>query len=145
MKRLLERLSSIFPVRAALTVNSGEASQRGGFVREITSLDEWKECMEEYRGKPAFIFKHSTSCPISSRASGRVGAYLESAPESTPDFLLVKVIESRNVSNALAEELGVSHQSPQLILIDQGKAVWNKSHHNITADAIDQALETCLP
>jgi bacillithiol system protein YtxJ len=53
---------------------------------------------------------------------------------------MVKVIESRPVSNAIAEKLAVTHQSPQLILLHSGQEVWNASHHNITGENIESAL-----
>lgn len=52
----------------------------------------------------------------------------------------VRVIEERPISLALSERIGVQHQSPQALLIKDGKAVWNDSHHNITAAALKDAV-----
>jgi bacillithiol system protein YtxJ len=113
-------------------------------VNEITSLDEFEALIIRSENEPVFIFKHSTTCPISARASDRVNQYVESKGGARPDFSFVKVIESRPVSNAIAEKLAVVHQSPQLILIHLGKGVWNSSHHNITGENIEAALEQAL-
>jgi len=111
-------------------------------VNEITTLEEFDALVVRSENDPVFIFKHSTTCPISARAIDRVNQYMESKGEAVPPFSLVKVIESRPVSNGIADRLSVIHQSPQLILLHAGKGIWNASHHNITAENIESALET---
>ena len=107
---------------------------------ELTSVDDLKKVIAESREHAVIIFKHSTACPISARAARRVHDYVEAAPENAPPFYLVKVIESRPVSNAIASELGVEHQSPQILLLRNGKALWHTSHSNIRPEAIDAAI-----
>lgn len=53
---------------------------------------------------------------------------------------LVRVIEERAVSLALAERLGVRHESPQVLLIRDGRVDWHDSHHRITAPALAAAV-----
>jgi bacillithiol system protein YtxJ len=53
---------------------------------------------------------------------------------------LVLVIERRTVSNAIESMLGVRHESPQAILLKDGKPKWNASHWSITFDALTRAL-----
>lgn len=53
---------------------------------------------------------------------------------------IVRVIEERPVSLALAERVGVVHQSPQAILIKAGRPLWNDSHRAITVDALKSAV-----
>ena len=114
-------------------------------MNEITTIDELNECLERSNDCPLFIFKHSTRCPISASANSRVAKFLQSKQDdngNVPDFYLLKVVESRAVSSALADQLGVMHQSPQLLLIDKGKCTWHTSHHNISADNIDKAIQS---
>lgn len=113
-------------------------------MQEITTDDELNACLEQSQDGPVFVFKHSTRCPISSRANSRVAEFLQDNQEgegNIPDFYLLKVVESRGVSLTLADRVGVEHQSPQLLLIDQGKCTWNTSHHNINAENIEKAIE----
>jgi bacillithiol system protein YtxJ len=110
-------------------------------VKELRSIEEIEGVFSESAERPVFIFKHSTACPISAAAHRRVSQYLETRESGGAPFYLVKVIESRPVSNLIAEELGVKHQSPQLILVRAGKAVWNVSHAAISAEAILRVLE----
>lgn len=48
---------------------------------------------------------------------------------------LVNVIEDRAVSNLIADILEVTHQSPQLLLIKDGKCIHQSSHLTISASA----------
>lgn len=111
-------------------------------MNEITSTDELSEALKATAEKPAFLFKHSTACPISAGAYRRVSEYVDQRGEAGDgaEFHLIKVIESRPVSTAVTEKLGIQHQSPQLILVEAGKAVWTTSHYNINAENIDKAL-----
>lgn len=113
-------------------------------MKELTSLEALQEAVGATSGRPAFIFKHSTACPISAKAHNSVAEYLKGAPNSAPEFYLIKVIESRPVSNAAAEKLEVEHQSPQLLLVKAGEAVWSTSHFDITGEAIKGAIEKHL-
>lgn len=50
------------------------------------------------------------------------------------------LIEHRDISNEIATRFGVVHQSPQLIVIKDGKAVYNDSHESIDATKLNQLL-----
>ena len=110
-------------------------------VEELMSQEGLDQALAAGTPGPVLVFKHSTACPVSKAAYQRVAAYLEAQAGGAPPCYLVKVIESRPVSNAIAESLGVTHQSPQMILLRDGKAVWNASHGGIIAEAITQALQ----
>ncbi len=109
-------------------------------MNELLTLDDLTAALDASGTAPIFLFKHSTRCPISSGAYQRVQRYLAEASPGTPVFYLIKVIESRPVSNEIASRLGVQHQSPQLILVRNHRAVWDTSHGGIDGPAIDRAL-----
>ncbi|MCL6516274.1 bacillithiol system redox-active protein YtxJ [Alicyclobacillus sp.] len=106
---------------------------------ELTTLEQWAAVYEASKKRPTLVFKHSTTCPISANAHREFERYLENAPEGVA-HVLVKVIESRPVSNRIAEDLEVTHQSPQAILVRDGRAVWNASHWDITAARLQEAI-----
>ena len=110
-------------------------------MNEITTLEELKACVTSSEDKALFLLKHSTSCPISARAYTRVTDLLSERAADLPEFRMVKVLEARLVSNAITDSLSVEHQSPQLILVNGGKAVWSASHHHINGDNILKAVE----
>ena len=113
-------------------------------MTELTSLDAWEACREASKAHPLLVFKHSTACPISADAYRNVETYMKAAGESSPPIYLVKVIESRPVSNQIADQLKVQHKSPQLILLKDGSAIWLSSHYGINVEAIREALASRL-
>jgi bacillithiol system protein YtxJ len=89
--------------------------------------------------RPVLLFKHSTRCSISSVALSRIEkgwAFAEGEVE--PWFL--DLIQFRSLSNAVAQRLQVPHQSPQVLLIKNGKAVYDASHGAIDVPSLQQAL-----
>ncbi|GMA64239.1 bacillithiol system redox-active protein YtxJ [Alicyclobacillus fastidiosus] len=109
--------------------------------KEIAGLDDWLEVFDASANKPVLVFKHSTTCPISANAWKEFQSYLNGSPNDDTEFVMVKVIESRNVSNQIAHDLHVTHKSPQLILIRNKEAVFNTSHWSITQDNIRKVLQ----
>lgn len=110
-------------------------------MKEITTLDDLNQALDASAQQPVFLFKHSTACPISSGARDKVTEFISRRrAENLPPFFMVKVIEARTISNRIADDLGIRHQSPQLILIKDRKAVWSASHYGINPETIGDAL-----
>ncbi|RJX40099.1 bacillithiol system redox-active protein YtxJ [Paenibacillus pinisoli] len=109
--------------------------------REITTAEEWDNVFQESESKPLVVFKHSTTCPVSANAHEEFSNYLGGSPKDNIDYVLVKVIESRPVSNKIAEDTGVKHESPQIIYIDKKKKVWTASHWSVTKAHISAVLD----
>jgi bacillithiol system protein YtxJ len=89
------------------------------------------------RALPAdcLVFKHSTTCPVSAEAAREVRGLDAGLP-----VYQVNVREQRDLSNWVAAEYGVTHQSPQLILVRGGKAVRSWSHWEVNRAAVAKAL-----
>ena len=85
--------------------------------------------------KPIIIFKHSNACSISSRA------YREMEKVQAPVNIL-EVQSAREVSRELANMTGIRHETPQVIVLRDGKAVWNASHFEVQAGAVTEAVES---
>lgn len=98
---------------------------------DLTDLGQLNEIMALSNEKPVAIFKHSTRCSVSRMALKQFENEFDFSDKVTPYFL--DLIAYRDVSNEIANRFGVQHQSPQLILIKDGKAVYNASHSDIDA------------
>ncbi|REK74344.1 bacillithiol system redox-active protein YtxJ [Paenibacillus paeoniae] len=109
--------------------------------REITTAEEWDNVFQESETKPLVVFKHSTTCPVSTNAHEEFSNYLGGSPKDDIDYVLVKVIESRPVSNKIAEDTGVKHESPQIIYINKKAKVWTASHWSVTKAHISAVLD----
>ena len=105
---------------------------------ELTDLGQLNEIMTISSEKPVAIFKHSTRCIVSRMALKQFENEFDSSDKVTPYFL--DLIAFREVSNEIAARFGVVHQSPQLILIKEGKAVYNVSHSDIDAGELKAKL-----
>ena len=107
--------------------------------KEITSTHQLEQILDESSRRQVILFKHSTTCPTSSRAWHEVQNFIK---VSSAEVLLgmIKVIESRRVSNQATEELGIKHQSPQVFLISDRKVLWHGSHREVTQANLMKAI-----
>lgn len=85
------------------------------------------------------IYKHSPYCSLSFVAHEQVERYVRE-PGALP-VTLVDVVNQRAMSNALEQETGVRHESPQLLLVRGGVVQWHTSHRGVTASALAGAVE----
>lgn len=105
---------------------------------ELTDLVQLKEIIAISNEKPVAIFKHSTRCSVSRMALKQFENEFNSSDKVTPYFL--DLIAHRDISNEIANRFGVTHQSPQLILIKNGKAIYNVSHSDIDAEELGRKV-----
>jgi len=110
-------------------------------LRVLSTLADLDTALARASREPILLFKHSETCGMSLQAYEEVSAALNDAAWATPIYL-VSVQAARPVSNAIAQRLGLPHQSPQVLLVDGGDRVrWHTSHLAITADALQGAVE----
>ena len=76
------------------------------------------------------IFKHSTRCGISSSVLRRFEKQTK-PPMNRTNFYLLNVIQHRNISNEISQQLSIHHESPQLLIIKQRKVIAHDSHYDI--------------
>ena len=91
-----------------------------------------------FKSEFAILFKHSTACAASGVAMEEMEIFAIGHPEIPVH--VVDVLKQRPLSQKTAAYLGVEHQSPQVIIIRDGAAVWNASHFGITAVNVTAAL-----
>jgi bacillithiol system protein YtxJ len=85
------------------------------------------------------LYKHSTQCGICDGAIEEIQAFLESHPGAAT-FHYLDLLAHRDVSNAIAQRLAVKHESPQAIVLEDGKVSAVLNHRAIRADALAKAL-----
>ena len=99
----------------------------------LVDKDTFENLISISRERPVVVFKHSNACPISSRA------YREM--EQLENVNLIEVQTARELTREVANLTGVQHETPQVIVLRDGKAVWNASHFDVSAGAVTKALE----
>lgn len=108
-------------------------------LKELHTIEELNKALSESGKQPVLFFKHSLTCPISSRALSEFNSYLETADPAV-SYNLITVQTARSVSAEAASRLEIEHESPQAILVRNGRQVWNASHFGITASSIAEAI-----
>jgi bacillithiol system protein YtxJ len=108
---------------------------------ELQNIHELNEALQESFERPILLFKHSLICPVSTRAFDELRSFLAKA-DSSARYRLIRIQKARDVSNEVTSRLHVRHESPQAILVRDGREVWNASHSNITASTLAKAIGT---
>ena len=107
---------------------------------QLTTEEQLNQIKQESENQPVLIFKHSTTCPISSTAMNRMQRNWK--PEEVGDLKLyyLDLLQYRSLSNAVAMTFNVEHESPQVLLIKNGKSVYDESHFGISFEDLKTAL-----
>lgn len=103
----------------------------------LNRLEQLEEIKAESTSHPVMIYKHSTRCGISGMTMSRLERSWSEDMNNIAAYYL-DLIAYRDISNAIVQEFGVFHESPQVILIKDGKAIYDSSHMSISAEAIKQ-------
>jgi bacillithiol system protein YtxJ len=119
---------SIFSSIFGSSDNQEEKTAKMNWI-PMVDLRQLNEIISLSSEKPVVIFKHSTRCSISRMVLKQFESEFDLEEKVTPYFL--DLLEHRDVSNAIAEQFKVVHQSPQLLLIENGMSVYDVSHSAI--------------
>lgn len=105
----------------------------------LTELSQLDRITEESKIQPVLIYKHSTSCSISRTSLDRLERNwsLEDAK-----IYFLDLLKYRAISNEIATRFGIPHESPQVLIIENGAAVYDASHFDINYQSIKGRLQT---
>jgi bacillithiol system protein YtxJ len=106
---------------------------------KLDSLDLWKKIWTSQDDRIYAIFKHSTRCVISSMALRNLER--EFQPGEGETWFLLDLLNHRDISNQIAEDTGIIHQSPQAIIWKNGKIIYHATHQHIEAEKITESLK----
>lgn len=108
-------------------------------MRTVETIDALNELLAGTSERPALIFKHSLSCGTSAMAMEEMTDLVAAGPLEV-EFALVRVQAARAVSDAIARDLKIRHESPQVLLVRDGQVIWSATHWNVTAATVRAAL-----
>ena len=115
--------------------SSEEEKSGETFWKSIKSEEDLQNAIAESSEKKVVIFKHSTSCFISKTVLKNFEREVQNSDKDV-SFYFLDLIAHRDISNKIADDFGVTHQSPQLIVLENGKAVADASHQSISVSLI---------
>ena len=116
----------------------GEANSKIATTPSLREIEDETTLDEVLASERAIVYKHSTSCPVSAVVIDEVLRFADRHP-SWPVHV-VQVIEHRDLSDTVSEQLGVRHESPQALVLRDGRCIWHTSHGGITAHRLGQHL-----
>ncbi len=100
---------------------------------DLVSTDQIETIKKESNEAPVLIFKHSTTCAISAMAYQRLQ---RGSKNFNFKVYYLDLRAHRDVSNLIASTFDVIHESPQVLIIDKGKSVYDRSHGEISSSDI---------
>jgi len=107
----------------------------------FTDEDQLQNIIVRSQEKPQVIFKYSNRCYLSEVVFSRLQK--DCCPEKI-DFYFLDLVAFREISNKVAEQFDVAHQSPQILLIRDGECVFNESHSEICLEEILEHAYTAV-
>jgi bacillithiol system protein YtxJ len=108
---------------------------------KLESEEQLEQIKNESKDNHILIFKHSTRCPISSMALDRIERSWKDEEMKSISPYYLDLVALRNVSSKTAEIFNVKHESPQVLLIDNGSCVYDASHMNISYESLKKAAK----
>jgi bacillithiol system protein YtxJ len=108
-------------------------------LQPISHLEDLEAAIAESRERPVLLFKHSRTCGISMEALDELRAHVDDSTTEAA-YKLITVQSHRQLANEASLRLGVRHETPQAILLRDGRPVWTASHFRITKQQIDEEL-----
>ncbi|WP_400193158.1 bacillithiol system redox-active protein YtxJ [Hymenobacter sp. B81] len=106
----------------------------------LTQPEQLTDIVRESAEQPVVIFKHSTSCSISAMAKTRLERQWPDADLGQVKTYYLDLLRYRPISNEIAQQFDVRHESPQLLLIRDGNCHYSASHMNIQLGEIRRQL-----
>ena len=129
----------IFKKNIFASAENEKQSDSTSFWVNLKDLGQINEIITISEEKPVVIFKHSTRCSVSRMALKQFEN--EFKLQDKMDAYFLDLIENRDISNEIAKKFDIVHQSPQLLLIKNGKCIYNISHSDIDAVFLNQFLD----
>ncbi|MGM0635943.1 MAG: bacillithiol system redox-active protein YtxJ [Bacteroidota bacterium] len=124
--------------KASKQINNTAGSEYTWYkLKKIEQLEAIRELSNE---KLVVIFKHSTRCGISKMVWNQFHTYADFDEDNVALFYL-DLLSYRDVSDQIAADFQVIHQSPQLLLIKNGEVVHYSSHSSISPSVVSSFLD----
>lgn len=106
----------------------------------LSTENQLDEIMQLSHNQPIMIMKHSTTCSISNTALARLERAWKDAESGNIKPYYLDLLKLRSISNKVEETFKVEHESPQILLIKNGKSVYDASHFDIRFEEIVKEL-----
>ncbi len=111
---------------------------KGNIWDVLTESSQLENIVQQSKERPQLIYKHSHRCGTCMITKSNLEQAAGEKFAIKMHFL--NVVKRREASDHIASKLGIRHESPQVILINDGEVVWHASHGAINADSISEKI-----
>ncbi|MBT1702638.1 bacillithiol system redox-active protein YtxJ [Chryseosolibacter indicus] len=108
---------------------------------ELTNPGQLEEIKKMSENTPILIFKHSTRCSTSRMALDRLERNWNQHEMTDIKPFFLDLLSYRQISNLIADQFGIQHESPQVLVISKGQSVLDLSHFEIEYDQIKKKVK----
>ncbi len=108
-------------------------------MKRVKTIEAWEKLLATSKEQPFLLFKLSMTCFSSLSAKKE----LQKLETDLPIYTVIVQMD-KAVSRAIEEDLGVKHESPQLLILKDGRGIWQATHYHIKNPLITEAIETYL-
>ena len=108
----------------------------------LTESAQLDAIVQESRQQPVLIFKHSTTCSISAAAKGKIERQWAAAGLDDTKLYYLDLLRYRPLSGEVGQKFSVSHESPQLLLIQDGECRYDASHMGIRLSDVKEIVKS---
>ncbi len=107
---------------------------------KLTDINQLNQIRENSRETPIMIFKHSTSCSTSNMVKSRLERNWNQEEMKHVQPYYLDLLGYREISNIISRQYNIRHESPQVLIIRGGEAVYNLSHFEIDYASVQKAV-----
>ena len=106
-------------------------------MNRLKTIEEWRMLLEKSDEQPFLLFKLS----MTSLSSVTAKKEMESLVTDIPRYVVISQLDKK-VSNAVELDTGVKHETPQLLIIKDKKAIWQATRYQIKQSVVLDAIAT---
>lgn len=106
----------------------------------LNEAKQLETILKESEEVPVLIFKHSTRCEIS-KSVLKTFEDVFKLLETRLKLYYLDIWEYRTISNKIEKQFGVLHESPQVLIIKNGKSIYDASHYDIDFEVIKKLIK----
>jgi len=111
----------------------------------LRGVHELDQALSDSHIRPVLFFKHSHTCGVSAEALDELRSHIDGQVSSSlAQYAMVTVQTHRELSNAITERLGVRHETPQVILVRDGRVLWSASHFRVNVAELGKAVAAAV-
>ena len=94
------------------------------------------EIKQDSHEKPVMIFKHSTSCSTSAMVLDRLERKWQGDEIGNIPIYFLDLLRYRSISDQISIDFDLRHESPQLLVVEEGSVTYHDSHFGIAYQAL---------